>query len=553
VDLIKDAGELDVIVNTSIQAGKRAMQSSAFSLAAFYFELAISALGDRSWQAECYDITLSLYNGCSETCYCSTDFEAMELKCNAVFHHAKTFQDRLQAYTTLVYANSARHQLDDALNMAFDVLHEVGEPFPADPSLFRVMLEYYKIRRLFHSKTDRFFLSLPESTTIEQATAMRMMSFTSFTAYVVKPNLAFFLVFRLLQMTLEHGITGPAVLSFASYGYVLCTLMGRVSEGARFARLALTFLDQGVGRPWLPCIHFNVHLVLRHSVPFCETLEPLFTANRFALKSGDIEATVFIASELAPILFHIGKPLQLVEEDLRSRIMMMDQLGQKTGSLYQVPIWHVACDLMGREPYPLDLSGDVKDAETACRIAEEENNNIALAQYYWYRAMYRCLLGEFQTSLDMAKKSREMHAYLEFWLTFFEGISSLALARNSSGRARQRLAAVGRKAGKYMKRVARCPNNFAAKEALLEAEITALKGQTARALALFDDSIKFAHKEGFLLEKGLAYDRLAEYHRFLGGSQQALSFFECARETYRQWGANRLVLEMEKKLAYCKG
>jgi tetratricopeptide (TPR) repeat protein len=278
-------------------------------------------------------------------------------------------------------------------------------------------------------------------------------------------------------------------------------------------------------------------------------LEPLLTANRFALKTGDIEATIFIANELSPILFHIGKPLKLVEEDLRSRIMMFDQLGQKTGLLYQVPIWHVACDLMGGEPFPLDLSGDVKDAASARRFADEENNKLALEQYYWYRAMYRCLLGEFQTSLEMAKKSREVHNYFALWLTFFEGISSLALARNSSGWERHRLAAVGRKAASYMKRVSRCPSNFAAKEALLNAEISALRGQTVNALALFDDAIKFAQKAGCLMEKGLAYDRLAEYHRFLGGSQQALPFFECARDTYRLWGAQTLVVEMEKKLA----
>jgi predicted ATPase len=549
VDLVKDTGESDAIINTSIQAGKQAMQSSAFSLAAFYFELAISALGDRSWHAECYDITLSLYNGCSEAYYCSTDFEAMELKCNAVFHHAKTFLDRLQAYTTLVYANSARHRLDDALNMAFHVLREVGEPFPTDPSLVRVMLEYYKIRRLLHGKTDRFLLSLPESTSIEKATAMRMMSFMSFTAYVMKPNLALSIVFRILRLTLEHGITGPSVLAFAAYGYILGVHMGSAAEGARFARLALKFLEQGEGfSPWLPRIYANLHIVLIRSVPFHEHLESLLMAHQLALKTGDIDATIFLAMALAPIWFHIGKPLKLVDKELRSRIKMMDYMGHKAGLLYQVPIWHVACDLMGREPYPLDLSGDVKDAETACRIAEAEHNKMALEHFYWYRAMYHCLLGEFQKSLDMAKKSREMHTNAEVWLTFFEGISSLALARSSVGWAQQSMVATGRRAAKYMKRLSGT-SNFAAKESLLAAEIATLEGKTVRALACFDDAIKFARTEGFLLEKSLAYDRLAEYHRFLGSGQQALPFFECARDAYHQWGAQRLVIEMEKKLA----
>ena len=92
----------------------------------------------------------------------------------------------------------------------------------------------------------------------------------------------------------------------------------------------------------------------------------------------------------------------------------------------------------------------------------------------------------------------------------------------------------------------KCPANFLNKQALLEAELAALHGKIGTALSLFNKSIKAATKEGFVHEEGLAYERLAQYHCFLGNSLTATPFFERARDAYKRWGANTLVDRMEE-------
>jgi hypothetical protein len=93
------------------------------------------------------------------------------------------------------------------------------------------------------------------------------------------------------------------------------------------------------------------------------------------------------------------------------------------------------------------------------------------------------------------------------------------------------------------------PANFGNKHALVEAEWEALLRRSQTALYLFNQSITLAKSQGFVQEEGLAYERLAQYHCFLGHCATATPYVECARVAYTQWGAQTLVNRMDKLLA----
>jgi hypothetical protein len=84
--------------------------------------------------------------------------------------------------------------------------------------------------------------------------------------------------------------------------------------------------------------------------------------------------------------------------------------------------------------------------------------------------------------------------------------------------------------------------------ALLQAELATIRGNVPTALALFDSSIKEARKERFIQIEGLANERLALYHRYLGNEHTAVAYFARARDCYRTWGAGALVNRMEEYL-----
>jgi tetratricopeptide (TPR) repeat protein len=199
------------------------------------------------------------------------------------------------------------------------------------------------------------------------------------------------------------------------------------------------------------------------------------------------------------------------------------------------------------------LTGDVTNSQNALDRAVSEGNKSAVYMHYINCTVYSCFCGDFEASVDMAKKARTFAKDAEFGLVFYEGISALALAPNKSQISiRRSLISVGRRAVKQFKRWSRiCPANFRNKLSLLEAEMASTMGHSAKAIALFNSSITAARKEGFAHEEALACERLALYHASIGNVLFAAPSFERARDAYQRWGSERLVRRMKDQLERC--
>jgi hypothetical protein len=223
----------------------------------------------------------------------------------------------------------------------------------------------------------------------------------------------------------------------------------------------------------------------------------------------------------------------------------MDSLGQNQGLVHLVPFWSSVCDLMGYTRVPLALSGDIANADDAENHAIVEGNRSAMRWMFVFQTVVCNHTGKHQRALEMAKLCWEAQADADFWLTFYQGLSSFSVARDGTGDAR-----IGRKAVKQMKKWtrARCAN-IENKAALLEAEQAAARGQSTNAMTLFNLSIVLAQREGFVHEEGLAYERLGQYYQFHGNFNAAAPFFDRARIAYQRWGAQTLVTRMENATA----
>jgi tetratricopeptide (TPR) repeat protein len=195
------------------------------------------------------------------------------------------------------------------------------------------------------------------------------------------------------------------------------------------------------------------------------------------------------------------------------------------------------------------LSGNVVDPTSACTYAQKEDNKIALAEFYVDKAIVFTFLGEYEPALVAAKKSYEFVPYADYRRSFYEGLSALASARVSTGRSRRKLIVLAKKRLKNVQYwSSKGSSNFHNMVALLQAELAAIRGKGQLALSLFDKSVKAAKKERFIHTEGLAYERLASYHRFLGHEPSAIAYFERARDCYQEWGAYTVVRRIEQGL-----
>jgi hypothetical protein len=242
--MVDDIHELRVVAIVHLQAGRQAARSSDFATAASFFEQGIAALGTHTWSTETYEVSLELHNAGAEALYSVGNFERMDALLDAVLRHAQSFRDKVQSYNTLVYANGSRNRLVEALTTAMNVLEELGEPIPKSPSKFTVLREYIRTAWMLRGKTDEYFLNLPMATNFTKAATMTMLSFVFAYGFSANPECAVLAVFRILQLAMKHGMTGPAASAFAGYGTLLCSVFGRTDNAYRFGQISVALFGK---------------------------------------------------------------------------------------------------------------------------------------------------------------------------------------------------------------------------------------------------------------------------------------------------------------------
>jgi hypothetical protein len=543
IDRVTVADERNMIVVLHWEAGKKAMQSGAFSNAAELFGCAISFLGQDVWGPDLYDISLALCNSAAEAYYCTGEFADMDQMIESVVKNASTFHDKIQAYTTLVFANGARNRLQEACSTALEVLERLGESIPESPGKARVIMEGIKLHCALRRKNLRFFVNLPAATDPDKIAAMTLLNFTAMYSYPIDPSRSILAIIQLVRRSLEHGMTGSAVNAISGYALFLVANFGRFAEGFRYGQIALELLAHTESRHWLPRVYFMVYGIVNPWVrPFRESLEPLLYAQRSALRTGDIEGSVTCASFHVMATFLSGVPLAKAEQETGKFCDLMESRGQTSGLSYLSPLLKLLCDFLGK-------SNSCDSVAAGCKfnLSDCEESKQLVAFRSTCACVYASHSGDYRTAVEAAARARASSSDADFSIDFYEGFSSLALARQTVGWSRRKLIIKGRCNLKRMKRYAKmCPANFENKRCLLEAEFEAICGNPIKSLSLFEESIKAAKTEGFIHEEGLAYKRLAQFHSSLGHSQTSIPFLVFAREAYERWGAYAMVHRMDE-------
>jgi hypothetical protein len=303
--LVEDAQERNVIALIHWYAGKNALKSSLFARASAHFEFAISVLQcEAAWSKEHYAINLALYSNAAEAYFCLGDYLNMGRMVETVLQNAVCFHDKLPAYTTLLFGRGAQFRHQEAVALALDLLNQLDEPLPSNPTKVQIAMEYVKVRWRMKGENDRYLASLPPAADSKKIAAMTMLNFIAAYSVGCSPECGVLAFLRLLRLTIVYGTTALSATAFSGYGFILSLMSGKVERGYRYGQIALAVLDQTESKAWLPRVYILVHGGLNLFVrPFRECAEPMLHAQRSALKTGDIECSTLAAALYLSLAF----------------------------------------------------------------------------------------------------------------------------------------------------------------------------------------------------------------------------------------------------------
>jgi hypothetical protein len=131
----------------------------------------------------------------------------------------------------------------------------------------------------------------------------------------------------------------------------------------------------------------------------------------------------------------------------------------------------------------------------------------------------------------------------------YRALAARALVRDAGWRQRRRLArdiAAGRK---LLARAARsCPENFLARQLLLEADVSRLRESAAAVDRRFEHAIEVATEHGDLQPLALAHELWAEA-LFERGDARARNQIDRACDAWKRYGAPRIATRVRERFA----
>ena len=541
--LITREKERLAVANLCLTAGTRAARSSTFRAAAIYLEFGIFMLQERSWRDE-YELTLALYNFTAEVQMCTAKFERMHELVASIISHARVLEDKVPAYCTLIYALGTQGEDDKSISTAIEVLKGLGETFPGRLCSFQMNKLYCHVKKGLRGKSNEMILRMPTMSCPKKLASLRVLHLVFLTALLSRPGFTPFVVLKMMDITLQHGLSSFASLAFAYFGMIHLQHLDDVDSAFRFGELSLALLDRFKANEFIPRVYSAFYgCIFPRRKPIQETLDPLWNAHMIGMQTGDLNGAFICSNLWAMNAWECNVPLPVIAKKMKKCRHLMKFHRQTTQLAIIQPRIKTADCLMGLSD---DLNFDQDMDEVLVRNSEVTGGTIIPIFQMEVSFFFNEYEPAEQIQTDILNTFHRLPpSFKQISSRFLAGLSALIQARKGI-RARK-----NKRFGKQMiERFQRMyalesPHNSLGMLFLLEAEYLALKDKNAQAFVKYTAAIAMAEANDRWYLRAVSYERTARHLIAVGESSMAWGYFDKAIDAYKSWGALRKVETLE--------
>jgi histidine kinase len=553
--VVETQEERDRIAELYLLGARKAKASAAHSAALASAKAGIALLGEAGWD-RLRELTAALHVEAAEASQLTADWEGMERYAETYLAHSRSALEQVKIYEIRIAAFIAQAKIVDAIGKAVEVLHILGVDFPADPqppdvmaSLKETMGDLAATGREIEALAD-----LPEATDPGARAALRILANITSATYIGRPALFPLVVFRQVSLSATRGNTNASAYGYATYGIILCGVVGDIDAGYRFGQMALKVSERFNAKEYearttyITCCY--TRLWKEHVRETFRTFPSVYQA---ALDSGDKEFAAWALMMRAMQGFYLGRELGEREPETARYVKIIDQLEQ-TAALHPTEATHqTILNLMGKSDDPTRLVGEVFDEPSMLALHHATGESFAICNVHLNQAMLCYLMGDPAGAVRNAAALEPFAAGMVslihvavFYL--YDSLARLALDAGLSpeDRAASR-ARVARQQAQFMAWASFAPANHLHKHLLVEAELARVDGRVVEARGLFRRAIELARESEYQQEEALGNELLGEL--WLGDHEPELArvYLGKARHLYELWGAVAKVRQMERR------
>lgn len=554
-ELVTDRDEKRLLAALNVRAGHRAKESTANQAALDHSTVALALLAPEDWRHH-YRLAFDAHLLGAEACYLTGDFTRAEELIHQCLQKADNPYDKADVYYLLMLRQTMSSQYAEAIESARKALELLDFELPHSNLSARIGEEMARILGHFEASGLDSLYDAPTMEARDKLATMKILDNLSAPTYVSGQTELWILhVLLKVRLSIEHGNCPETGYAFSELGVIFCILgpsRYAYPAGQLSRRLAEKFKDISLRHKAR-----SLHLIANYITPWFKRFRASESTNtesyQASLESGEL---IFAGYTVFHPFYNWfttgGTPLP----ELRAKI--------PGGLAFSRKIRHDLAynSLRGMELLVANLQGHTADRGTFAsgeldeaaflRACNDDRDFYSIALFHVFKAKVLYLYGALELALESFLKTVDLtgplsgHAAALGTRNATHSLILLGLCDHAEPSVREEhLAAVAHNQQQLGAWAENCPENFAHKHLLVDAERARVEGRKDDALRLYNEAIRSARESEFVHEEALANERAALHWLAEGNTLYARAHLLEARYGYERWGAARKVEQLD--------
>jgi predicted ATPase/signal transduction histidine kinase len=539
------------VATIDLRAGRKAKASAAYASAREYFATGIALLDERDWESQ-HELTFSL----------SLEGAECELLCGNLKKAAQQIVELLQrAASNVEFADASclkvnlhvltgEHPL--AIDSALACLRRFGIDLPAHPTLDQVRAEYQTVRQTLGRQPIESLIDLPPMTDPKISAAMQVLSVLAGPATFTDFRLFCLLACRMVNVSIQHGMSGASAYAYACLGSVLGANFHRYREGYCLARLACDLVEKHGFTAYDTKVYHAMGLAAFWAEPITSVIELRRATTRRATERGDLTFACYGMHQTITYLLIRNDPLDAIWREAEMALDFARTAKFRDVVDLILSQQRFIASMQGRDATCSTFNGERFDeaAFEAQLTAARTPTVICINWIFKLKARY--LSGDYAEAQAAADKAKTLlgtsAVQLQLLDYLYYGALAVAAVFETASAAQQSewrelLILHCEQLGEWAESN---PPTFSDKHALVLAEIARLDGREGDAMRLYEQAIQSARGHGFVQNEGLAHEVAARFYAARGFETIAHAYLRNARYCYLRWGAGGKVRQLDQ-------
>jgi predicted ATPase/HPt (histidine-containing phosphotransfer) domain-containing protein len=542
--LLSDGEERRALSRLNESAAVRAQKTSAYAVAAAYFEAALELLTPDERAADAQRV-FDCERGRAECIFHSGDPERAESLCALLVESAPDRWAKIAALELKAQILQYQARLLEAIATLRQGLRLVGVELPEAMDAVGALIGegIGKMQAHLARVPVEELVNLPEMTDREKVTTTRLLFHLVVPAIQACPPLFVLAELMMFDLALTAGITHLSCKNFVDCGIIQGPTLGDYDRAYRLGKVAFELLKRETSRHLGSAVSFVFAAFVSHwRAPYRESLQAFADAERLGAELGDNNHLTYALALSMQRWFFVGRPLPECEEraaGAAARLTRLRATNQRDGLRL---VERAVARLRG-------TSLDETDDEFTARLEKAGN-----AQWLFLHAHAQCLISlvhrdyELAARWDAFARQHEAGGRIQYAFPDHHALRILVMARKLRAAAPDERKAYDTEIDANLARLQTwaesCPANYAPKHRIAAAEVARARGEPLeRVLSLHDEAMHLAGDD-FLPWRALANELQAEHWSACGQPKLAPVFAMQAARLYEKWGATVKVRQM---------